>query len=71
MLAIQTYLLHEQKRLLATQTEVLSLDQCVHIRERIVAASAVDDSVRRLISAMKLEANAQIDAPTHLGGPLN
>lgn len=70
LLAIQTYILHQQTMLLASQTDLLGIDQSVHIRERIVGASRVDDNVRRLISAMKSEANIQIGAPSDFGGAL-
>jgi hypothetical protein len=67
ILAIQTYILHQQTLLLAAQTDLLGIDQSVHIRERIVAASGVEDIVRRLVSALKSEANIQIEAPRAFG----
>jgi hypothetical protein len=70
ILAIQTYILHEQTLLLAAQTDLLGIDQSAHIRERIVGASGVDDKVRRLVSALKSESNVQVGTPSDFGGTL-
>jgi hypothetical protein len=62
LLGLQTYILHQQTTLIAKQTEALALDQTDHIRGHIVAASKVEESVRRLTTALEPFSNYQMDA---------
>ncbi len=67
ILALQTYILHQQTGLIAKQTEALQLDQSAHLREHIVAASEEEANVKRLLSSLESGASFEINGDG-LGG---
>jgi hypothetical protein len=60
ILALQTYILHQQTGLITKQTEALQLDQSAHLREHIVATSEEEANVKRLLSTLGAVANTEI-----------
>jgi hypothetical protein len=62
ILALQTYILHQQTLLLAKQTEATQLDQSAHLREHIVATSEEESSVKRLLSSLESVVSFEVDA---------